>query len=316
LDRRLHIGEQGNQRISVLDPQGNFIRVWGVAGTALKQFNNISDMRFDANGLLWVLDSGNNRIQIFDKYGDYLETISGSGITSGQFSNPQGMAFGLNNEIYVADTGSNRIQKFTICSNGPTATPTATATPVSPTIYDLKVDVGSTSSYTDPSGNLWLSDQAFTSGNFGYTQSGTAASTTSTVIGTQEQPLYQTYRMGSNLAYKATLPPGNYYVTLKFSDFISTAAGQNVFNVLAQGQTQLNGVDVFAAAGHSTALDLHFQVTVSAGQCLTLQLSAVTGRAMVSAIEVTALQNDVNPLLFYFENPGGEALIPQGGTDE
>jgi hypothetical protein len=180
----------------------------------------------------------------------------------------------------------------------------------------LKLDVGSNQIYRDQSGHYWLPDQAFggTQTNpFGYTQGGTAGSQSAPVSGTLDPLLYQTYRQGNPLIYQIQVPSGNYQVTLKMADFTSTGSGQNKFNVLAQGQTVLSNVDVYAAVGHAVVYDQNFQVTVpSGGSAVTLQWNALAGQgqAMVSAIEVLSLQPNPNPQYIFFQSPGGESLVP------
>jgi sugar lactone lactonase YvrE len=269
-------------------------------------------MQFDPNGFLWVADSA-NRIQVFDIYGDYLETVGSPGNALGQFNNPQGMAFDALGGLFVADSGNARVEYFNSCGSI-IPTPTPTPTPIAAQPYDLRVDVGSNQIYQDQSGNYWLADQAFggTQNNpYGYTQGGTAFAQSGPVSGTQDPSLYLTYRQGNPLAYQFNVQPGNYEVTLKMADFSSTPQVQNVFSVLAQGQAVLSNVNVYASVGNAAAYDQSFPVTVAAGgSAVTLQWNASSGQALVSAIEVTGLQPNPNPLNLYLIRPGGGSLLP------
>jgi sugar lactone lactonase YvrE len=294
----IYVGDLSN-RIQVFDPSGTYLRMWGSTGTGNGQFSYISGMQVDPNGFLWVADSA-KRIQVFDTYGDYLETVGSPGTSLGQFnSSPQGMAFDPSGALFVADPGSDRVEHFNSCA---ISVPTPTPTPMAEQTYDLRVDVASNQIYQDQSGNYWLADQAFggTQNNpYGYTQGGTAVSVSSPVSGTQDPLLYDTYRQGNPLIYQFDVQPGNYQVTLKMADFTATGPSQNVFNVLAQGQTVLPSVDVYGAVGRGAAYDRNFPVTVATGAAVTLQWNALSGHGLVSAIEVTALQPNPNPLNLY-----------------
>jgi sugar lactone lactonase YvrE len=302
----IYVAEQGaNQRISVFDPGGTFLRMWGGMGRLNGLFNNISDIKIAPNGLVWAVDSGNDRIQVFDPYGNYLQAFGSSGAEEGEFFTPNGLAFDPSGGIYVADTGNGRIQHWESCA----AIPTSTPTPISaaPT-YHLWLDAGSSKLYVDQAGNPWLADQAFQTGGFGYVQGGTAVSQSASVTGTLDPLLYQAYRAGSALSYEVAVPPGTYSVTLLSADFTSTGKGQNVFNVLAQGQAALSNVDIYAAVGPDAALAQNFPVTVAPGAALTLVWNAASGEAFVSAIAVVGSQPNPSPPLIYIRKPGWGAL--------
>ncbi|HTC22312.1 MAG TPA: malectin domain-containing carbohydrate-binding protein, partial [bacterium] len=145
--------------------------------------------------------------------------------------------------------------------------------------------------------------------NYGYTTGGTVTTVSTPVANTQNPALYQTYRAGTTLAYSFNVPPGHYQVTLKFADFISTASGQNVFNVSVQGISSIQSLDVYATAGSATALDRTVRVDVTSSPMM-LQLSETHGQAILSAVEITGLQPEGNPLVNYFTQPGGGTLLP------
>jgi hypothetical protein len=152
--------------------------------------------------------------------------------------------------------------------------PTSTA----PAASTIRIDSGSSSSYTDSAGNVWLSDRDFSGGKTYTSPSG------STVTGTADPKLYLNQRYGA-FSYAIPLPNGTYSVTLKFADTYSTAAGQRIFSVTAQGATVLTDLDVCADVGQGAADDKTFTATVTNG---TLTLGFVTGvqNPMVEAIQV------------------------------
>lgn len=122
--------------------------------------------------------------------------------------------------------------------------------------------------------------------------------------------MYKTYRHGGYLAYRVDLPPAGYEVTLKFADFLGSGSGENVFNVLAQGATVVENLDVFAqAGGGAAAYDRTFQVTVDPGAPLTIGLGAISGEACLSAMEIR-WNSPCQPLEVYLSKPGGGAFQP------
>ncbi len=77
-------------------------------------FYRPSDLGFDHQGNIFVLDGGNDRIQVFDSSGGYVRTIGEPGIGPGQLGEPQGMFVHPDGRVWVADTRNRRIQPFAI----------------------------------------------------------------------------------------------------------------------------------------------------------------------------------------------------------
>ncbi len=74
-------------------------------------FSVPSDLIFDIQDNMYVLDDGNNRVQKFGSSGTFLEKWGKSGSGIGEFYNPMGITL-YNNTVYVADSGNDRIQRF------------------------------------------------------------------------------------------------------------------------------------------------------------------------------------------------------------
>lgn len=310
---RVYVFDRNNQRISVFDPNGTPLFQMPVPVSA-----GSFQMRFDPTGYIWVADSVNQKIEIFDINGNLKATLGSPGGGPGQFCGPGGFVFDPNGNLLVADRTCARVQIFLPCGAVPVLTPTPvpTVTPIPtvvPVVYDLRLDAGSNVSHSDLAGNLWLADQNYAGGGntpYGFVSGGTAHQSSVPINGTQDQLLYQTYYGGSNFQYQFDLQPGFYQVTLKFADLISSAGGNNVIHVTAQGKPIIGALDVFEMAGSATALDRIFRVNVGSNQTLTLGFSANTGQAFVSGIEIEGLQPYSMQLINYFYQPGGGALVP------
>ena len=152
---------------------------------------------------------------------------------------------------------------------------TASATAFSP----IRVDSGSTSSYTDTGGNVWSADTGYTGGSV-------TKGTTSDIAGTNDDRLYQKGRSGAPFSYRFQVPNGTYTVRLKFAETYWTRAGQRVFNVNIEGSRVLSNFDILQTVAPKTALDRAFKVEVSDGR-LDVDLTSVVNYPLVSALEIT-----------------------------
>jgi hypothetical protein len=118
--------------------------------------------------------------------------------------------------------------------------------------------------YTDPQGNFWLQDEAYSKNNrWGYVNG--AQYDEGAPTGTNIAPVYRTQRRGlNNLKYVVDLPNGDYQVTLHFIESVFAASGKRVFDVALEGTVVLNRLDIFSAAGgKGRAYSRTFPVTVT-----------------------------------------------------
>jgi hypothetical protein len=146
----------------------------------------------------------------------------------------------------------------------------------------IRIDAGASTAYTDTSGNIWNADADYSGG--------TAVSTTDTIAGTPDQPLYRTWRAAPSsgvLTYTFTVPNSTRTVNLGFAEAVATAAGQRVFNVSINGVTVLQNFDIFQVAAANTALTESFPVNVTSGQ-IVIQFTNVSGPrpAIINAIAI------------------------------
>ncbi len=179
-------------------------------------------------------------------------------------------------------------------TNTPFLSPTITRTPtisptftITPSITPIRVNCGGPQ-YNDGT-NIWLADQAYVSGGWGYVN-GTAATTTDAIAGTTHDTLYQSERYASNLEYRFTLPNGQYQVNLKFVEMYWTSNNARVFSVAIEGVTVISNLDIYAAVGHDVACDRGpFTVTVTDG-VLNIVCSSTVDNAQMCAIEILPIQ--------------------------
>ena len=69
-----------------------------------------SDIAFDSQGNIYVLDSGNHRIQKFSPDGQYMASIGSKGQGPGEFQYPLSLDIDSEGYMYISDQGNQRIQ--------------------------------------------------------------------------------------------------------------------------------------------------------------------------------------------------------------
>lgn len=180
---------------------------------------------------------------------------------------------------FVYDTNGNRSSSSDILTidYNPNAVP-ATA------LFRINAGGGS---FEDAAGQIWGPDSGFTSGS--------VSTFANEIAGTIDDPIYQSFRYDDTpstpLDYNFPVANGQYEVRLHFAETWSgiTATGQRVFDVLLEGQTAINSLDVFATAGPNTALVRTLQTTVNDGQ-LTIGLRHGVQNPFISGIEIFLLE--------------------------
>ena len=112
----IYVADTQNNRIQVFNGDGIYLYSIGeksaeVAndGTAPVTFHHPTTLAFDAQGLLYVLDSRNARIQVLTSDGHYVREIGGA-THPGLLQQPIDFALDEMNYVYVADRGDHRIK--------------------------------------------------------------------------------------------------------------------------------------------------------------------------------------------------------------
>jgi len=145
-----------------------------------------------------------------------------------------------------------------------------------PRPYAFRINAGGPD-YTDTQGKFWRADI--------YYVGGTPWGVGDEIFETDDDPLYQTERYGAGYSYEIPLSNASYRVVLHFAENFFESSGSRIFDVLAEGQTAIDDLDIYAEVGHDVALTYAFNVQVSDGT-LNLDLQASVNNAKLSAIEV------------------------------
>ena len=194
--------------------------------------------------------------------------------------------------------------------------------------YLQRIAGGNAGDITDCVGAVWLRDQAWSAGSFGYT-GGTTGYVGNVIAGicAAAQSLYQRERYstaGGGFRYWFDCPPGVYAVTLLEAETYWSNPGQRVFNVFIEGAQVLTNLDILAAAGgKNLPWSRAFTNTVADGQ-LEIRFTPVVDNARISGLQVQKLRDLVSDgdgipdwwRWAYFDHATGQAGDQSRASDD
>ena len=108
----VYIADEWLNRISIFDPDGQWLGKWGAKGNEPGQLDGPAGLAFDPDDNLLIVDSKNHRIQKFAKNGQFLAAWGTHGAAPGQLNLPWGICIDRHGDIFIADWANDRIQKF------------------------------------------------------------------------------------------------------------------------------------------------------------------------------------------------------------
>lgn len=217
--------------------------------------------------------------------GPTVEPGAGAPLEFQAFKNADG------SEVLVVMNTADTATPITVAEEGASFAATLDAHSISTFVWDAPVNsvyerAGASTPWTAVSSDRYQAETGFSGG--------TVSSTSAAIVGTADDPLYQTERYG-DFTYSTSLPPGRYQVTLKLSENYWDSPGQRVFDVTAEGATVLDDVDIRAEAGAKhVPYDTSFTVTVTDGT-LNLGFQSVVDNAKVGALSVVPLRATGEP---------------------
>lgn len=152
--------------------------------------------------------------------------------------------------------------------------------------------------YTNAAGDVWLHDQAFAAGTWGYS-GGNEGYVNAGVSNTADDAVFQYFRSGPSFTYKVPVTNGAYWLNLCFADMQSSAAGQRVMDIDVEGMNMVGGLDVYAQTGPKTAGVLPLYVEVTDGElAFTVRKNAASANdAFLNCFEVVAYAGGNRPPL-------------------
>lgn len=108
---RIYIVDSGNNRVIVLDEDGEMLFSIGREGAGEGEFQDPVGIGIDRNGRIYVADTGNRRIQIFTAGGKFLKTIAVT--SSGKAVRPIDVAVDPKTaNIFVTGNDNHKVMVF------------------------------------------------------------------------------------------------------------------------------------------------------------------------------------------------------------
>jgi hypothetical protein len=194
--------------------------------------------------------------------------------------------------IIAAGVSTFFILRKSVSKQLSTKIPAAAVEPATPNVGlpvgdETRILAGSTRSYVDRSGKLWNPDAYFTDGT-------AVRSSVQHIWRTQDPAIYRSSRQGE-FRYDIPLKPGVYELRLHFAETYygpedpgGGGEGSRVMNVSANGKPLVSSLDVLADAsgGRTADVKIFSDIGPDSDGILHLAFSSLTGRGMVSAIEI------------------------------
>jgi DNA-binding beta-propeller fold protein YncE len=127
-DGQLYVTDAIGARITILDPDGNFVRTFGKRGDGPGMFARPKGIAFDSDGHVYVADAQLNRVQAFTPTGEPLIVWGRFGYGPGEFTSVAGLAIDKkNNRLVTVDQMPGRVQIFRYITDAETAANTPAA---------------------------------------------------------------------------------------------------------------------------------------------------------------------------------------------
>jgi beta-galactosidase len=177
---------------------------------------------------------------------------------------------------------------------------------------EMNIMLGSKRYFEDKENStIWLPEKEYSTGSWGYvggsnyvkrTKYGQQPASDSDILGTNDDPVFQTKRVGIN-SFKLDVPNGEYTVSLYFAELQTTKStkmlvynlgnesidntiNERIFNVSINKTPVISNLNIASEFGGNTAVVKKFTVVVQNGQGISVDFQPVTGEPFLNAIRV------------------------------
>ncbi|TBN03699.1 DUF4982 domain-containing protein [Hyunsoonleella flava] len=159
---------------------------------------------------------------------------------------------------------------------------------------EIAINVGSYCYFieSDNMDYLWMPDKAYEKGGFGYvggeflkhpSKRRNAIGTDVSVKGTENDPIYQTQRIGIE-AYKFDVPNGTYELSLLLAEL--KTKDQNVMDILVNDKAIWTNLNLKKEYGNDRGVAKRFLITVENDKGITVNFKAKEGQTRLSGIKL------------------------------
>lgn len=178
--------------------------------------------------------------------------------------------------------------------------------------YELNVLLGSKRIYEDRiKSQVWIPEQEYTNGSWGYvggnpyrpkTRHGSLPSSELDIIDTEDDPIYQTQRVGIE-KFKLDVKNGKYVVSLYWAelesdieheklvynlgnDKVSESVSDRIFNVLINNNYREKNFNLKNQFGAEKAISKKYEVIVTNGEGISIDFESVEGAPVLNALRI------------------------------
>jgi beta-galactosidase len=153
----------------------------------------------------------------------------------------------------------------------------------------IGVNVGANTQYIDDGNDIWINDQPYKKGAYGYIGgTPTMLGIKSLITYTNDTPLFYTYQDGIK-TYRLDVPDGRYELELCMVEPAKTKSGDRVFGVSVNGYNVFPKIDLAADYGTGVAVKKKYIAEVKDGKGISVDFNAISGNAVLSGIKVKRL---------------------------
>lgn len=151
---------------------------------------------------------------------------------------------------------------------------------------EIAVNAGSNADFVDDGNAVWAADQSYKKGSWGSVGSDLKAiSTGRNILGTLDDPLYQTMLSGP-VKYRFDVPDGDYEIELRFVEPEFKNAGKRVFDIKFNQRTFMGNTDLVIEAGYLQSYARKVRTIASGREGLLIELIPRAGSPVLSGIRV------------------------------
>ena len=181
---------------------------------------------------------------------------------------------------------------------------------------ELNVLLGTKRIYEDRVNSMvWIPEQEYAQGSWGYiggkpyrakTKFGSLPSSELNIKGSQDDPIYQTQRVGIN-GFKLDVPNGKYSVTLHWTELESNIKHEKlaydlgndrvfegfssrIFNVILNGEYIEKNLNISEKYGVEKAVSVKYQISVNDGEGIKINFESVKDLPILNAFQIRKIQ--------------------------
>lgn len=158
---------------------------------------------------------------------------------------------------------------------------------------ELLVNLGYNAEFVDASGAIWLPDQVYAKGTYGFVDGHEFMCNKDLIVRkTNNSAVLYNYSLSEVSEYKLDVPAGKYEVELFFAETKVFEENQRVFDVSVNGTVVFENLDMYAAFGFVNAFSKTIELNVVKKQGVNILLEAKIGETNISAIRLKRVSSN------------------------